>query len=54
MEYCDGGSVQDILLKNGVGLTETCIAAITHQTVKGLSYLHSKNKIHRYIICFLI
>lgn len=47
MEFCDGGSVSDILEKLAVPLEEKCISAITAQTLDGLEYLHSKQKIHR-------
>eukprot|EP01127_Copromyxa_protea_P014571 TRINITY_DN4094_c0_g2_i1.p1 TRINITY_DN4094_c0_g2~~TRINITY_DN4094_c0_g2_i1.p1 ORF type:complete len:754 (+),score=151.87 TRINITY_DN4094_c0_g2_i1:32-2293(+) len=47
MEFCDGGSVSDILEKLGKPLEEKSITAIIHQALNGLEYLHSKQKIHR-------
>jgi serine/threonine protein kinase len=50
MEYCDGGSVQDILdarEDQEVVLTEEQIGAITAQVLQALHYLHSLKKIHR-------
>ncbi|CAG0879436.1 unnamed protein product [Darwinula stevensoni] len=46
MEYCGGGSLQDIYHVTGP-LTEPQIAFICRETLKGLEYLHSKGKIHR-------
>lgn len=48
MEYCDAGSVLDHLVKDGAqGLPEAVIGAITRQTLAGLKYIHSLQKIHR-------
>jgi len=57
MEYCDGGSVQDIIdakeednksSDHSEGcLTSVQIAAITSQVLKALYYLHSLRMIHR-------
>eukprot|EP01126_Amoeba_proteus_P058480 TRINITY_DN754_c0_g1_i7.p1 TRINITY_DN754_c0_g1~~TRINITY_DN754_c0_g1_i7.p1 ORF type:complete len:676 (-),score=131.52 TRINITY_DN754_c0_g1_i7:141-2168(-) len=47
MEFCDLGSIQDIVLKKGCGLDEQFIANITEQVLKGLAYLHSKSYLHR-------
>lgn len=47
IEFCDAGSVQDILLKTGKGIAENIILAISSQTFKGLEYLHKKNQVHR-------
>lgn len=47
MEFCDLGSIQDILLKKGSGLDEQFIVNITEQVLQGLSYLHSKSFLHR-------
>lgn len=65
MEYVGGGSVKDIvshlfLLKVGIlqlvkregtPLEEVYIAIILRELLKGISYLHSKLKIHRDIKC---
>jgi serine/threonine kinase 3 len=50
MEYCDGGSLQDIIdarENEEVCLTETQIAQIVAQVLQALEYLHSMKKIHR-------
>uniref|UniRef100_A0A182USK5 non-specific serine/threonine protein kinase n=1 Tax=Anopheles merus TaxID=30066 RepID=A0A182USK5_ANOME len=46
MEYCGGGSLQDIYQVTGP-LTELQIAYMCRETLRGLSYLHSMGKIHR-------
>ncbi|XP_026131281.1 mitogen-activated protein kinase kinase kinase kinase 3-like isoform X10 [Carassius auratus] len=46
MEYCGGGSLQDIYHVTGP-LTESQIAYVTRETLQGLFYLHSKGKMHR-------
>jgi len=55
MPLMDRGSCQYILrvlrrtgeLLDGQGLSESCIAAILHQAVSGLQYLHRDRMIHR-------
>ncbi|CAG9573016.1 unnamed protein product [Danaus chrysippus] len=46
MEYCGGGSLQDIYHVTGP-LTELQIAYMCKETLTGLSYLHSMGKMHR-------
>uniref|UniRef100_A0A6J0T2N1 Mitogen-activated protein kinase kinase kinase kinase n=1 Tax=Pogona vitticeps TaxID=103695 RepID=A0A6J0T2N1_9SAUR len=46
MEYCAGGSLQDIYQATGP-LSELQIAFICRETLQGLSYLHRQGKIHR-------
>ncbi|XP_052742670.1 mitogen-activated protein kinase kinase kinase kinase 5 isoform X1 [Bicyclus anynana] len=46
MEYCGGGSLQDIYHVTGP-LTEVQIAYMCKETLMGLSYLHSMGKMHR-------
>ncbi|CDH57291.1 ste ste7 protein kinase [Lichtheimia corymbifera JMRC:FSU:9682] len=50
MEYCDGGSFEDIYKRardmHGV-IGETVLARLAESVCKGLIYLHSKNVIHR-------
>ncbi|KAM8920824.1 mitogen-activated protein kinase kinase kinase kinase 5 [Pelodytes ibericus] len=46
MEYCGGGSLQDIYHVTGP-LTEVQIAYMCRETLQGLAYLHSKGKMHR-------
>ncbi|XP_037072071.1 mitogen-activated protein kinase kinase kinase kinase 5-like isoform X2 [Pollicipes pollicipes] len=46
MEFCGGGSLQDIYHITGP-LSESQIAYVCKQTLYGLSYLHSMNKMHR-------
>ncbi|XP_059159116.1 mitogen-activated protein kinase kinase kinase kinase 5-like isoform X1 [Physella acuta] len=46
MEYCGGGSMQDIYHVTGP-LPEPTIAFVCKETLKGLSYLHRRGKMHR-------
>mmetsp|Transcript_30108 Transcript_30108/g.68910 ORF Transcript_30108/g.68910 Transcript_30108/m.68910 type:complete len:1318 (-) Transcript_30108:129-4082(-) len=46
MEYVPGGSVANILQAFG-GMSEDILRHYTRQILKGLSYLHSRNVIHR-------
>ncbi|KAI8849425.1 kinase-like domain-containing protein [Chytridium lagenaria] len=47
MEYCAAGSVSDIMSLCRTTLNEAQIAVVCQYTLEGLSYLHSKRKIHR-------
>lgn len=47
IEYCDVGSVSDVMKATGEPLNEQQICCIMYQALKGLEYLHSKHKIHR-------
>ncbi|KAK0411293.1 hypothetical protein QR680_005585 [Steinernema hermaphroditum] len=46
MEYCSGGSLQDIYHMTGP-LSELQIAFVCRETLKGLDYLHKLGKVHR-------
>uniref|UniRef100_A0A0K8S3R8 non-specific serine/threonine protein kinase n=1 Tax=Lygus hesperus TaxID=30085 RepID=A0A0K8S3R8_LYGHE len=46
MEYCGGGSLQDIYHVTGP-LTELQIAYMCKETLHGLAYLHTMGKMHR-------
>ncbi|XP_026210247.1 mitogen-activated protein kinase kinase kinase kinase 3-like isoform X5 [Anabas testudineus] len=46
MEYCGGGSLQDIYHVTGP-LSESQIAYMSRETLQGLFYLHNKGKMHR-------
>ncbi|XP_061551948.1 mitogen-activated protein kinase kinase kinase kinase 5 isoform X4 [Phycodurus eques] len=46
MEYCGGGSLQDIYHVTGP-LSEMQIAYVGRETLQGLGYLHTKGKMHR-------
>lgn len=46
MEYCGGGSLQDIYHITGP-LSEKQIAFMCRETLQGLAYLHSMQKMHR-------
>ncbi|XP_071963703.1 mitogen-activated protein kinase kinase kinase kinase 5-like [Antedon mediterranea] len=46
MEYCGGGSLQDIYHQSGE-LTELQIAYVCRETLTGLAYMHNKGKMHR-------
>lgn len=47
MEYCDGGSLSDIMEYIKRQLNEQEISALCRGVLKGLIYIHSKNRIHR-------
>ena len=47
MEYCDGGSLSDIMEYINRPLNEQEISALCRGVLKGLVYIHSKNRIHR-------
>lgn len=47
MEYCDGGSVLDVMQVTDAPLTEQQIGAICYHVLKGLSYMHSHKLLHR-------
>ena len=47
MEYCAGGSVKDVMRKLNITMTEEQMIVIVRDVLKGLDYLHSRNKIHR-------
>ncbi|KAL6054168.1 Serine/threonine-protein kinase 4 [Balamuthia mandrillaris] len=47
MEFCDGGSVQDLLRIAKLKMTEEQIACICGQILEGLVYLHSHHIMHR-------
>jgi len=47
MEYCDGGSVTDIIRDCKKSLNEEQITSIIACTVQGLIFLHSRNILHR-------
>jgi serine/threonine protein kinase len=46
MEYCPGGSLQDLLSAVGP-LDEITISSIAHDALSGLSYIHGLNLLHR-------
>lgn len=47
MEFCEHGSLNDIMEKNGMTFNEVQIAGILYYTLQGLSYIHSSSKMHR-------
>ena len=47
MEFCEGGSILDLIVNCDLNLTEDQISGIIWQTLIGLDYLHSKKIIHR-------
>jgi len=47
MEYCDGGSVLDVMQVTDSALTEQQIASICFHMLKGLSYMHAHKILHR-------
>lgn len=51
MEFCGGGSVEAAYKGLRGPLTEQEIACIIRESLNGLSFLHSCNKMHRDIKC---
>ncbi|KAF5841905.1 mitogen activated protein kinase [Dunaliella salina] len=51
MEYCGGGSVNDLLTASHAHMPEQAIAYVCGEALKGLAYLHSLGKVHRDIKC---
>ena len=47
IEYCDAGSVLDLMKITKKNLTEEQIASIIHMVLKGLEFLHGNLMIHR-------
>ena len=47
MEYCEAGSLANIMYKTGSPLNEEEIAIVLSHTLKALNYLHQNKKIHR-------
>lgn len=47
MEYMEGGSLTEVIENNDFALTETQIATVCNETLKGLQHLHKKHIIHR-------
>merc|ERR1712129_294899 len=47
MEYCDGGSILDVIQITKTHLTELQCQCVLNQSVQGIAYLHSMNLIHR-------
>ena len=47
MEYCEGGSVLDLMQSCNKKLEEDEIAVICAHMLKGLVYLHSHHIVHR-------
>eukprot|EP01028_Stygiella_incarcerata_P001065 TRINITY_DN1167_c0_g1_i1.p1 TRINITY_DN1167_c0_g1~~TRINITY_DN1167_c0_g1_i1.p1 ORF type:complete len:499 (-),score=140.84 TRINITY_DN1167_c0_g1_i1:9-1505(-) len=47
MEYCGGGSLEELMELRGHGLEEEQIAYICAECLKGLKYLHKNGKMHR-------
>ena len=47
MEYCDGGSLSDIMRVLKRPLNEMELCSVMHGVLKSLVFVHSKNRIHR-------
>ena len=47
MEFCDAGSISDLIEVCHIKFKENEIAIILKCILKGLSYLHERKKIHR-------
>ncbi|KAI3768989.1 hypothetical protein L6452_00085 [Arctium lappa] len=51
MEYAPGGTIADVIKKNGGSLDECLIRSYTRQILLGLDHLHSNNLVHCDIKC---
>lgn len=51
IEYCDSGSVLDLMRAINCALNEFQIASIVQMVILGLNFLHEKKKIHRDVKC---
>ncbi|KAJ0734143.1 putative mitogen-activated protein kinase kinase kinase STE-STE11 family [Helianthus annuus] len=51
MEYATGGTITDVIKRQGGSLDECLIRSYTHQILQGLDYLHSNNLVHCDIKC---
>eukprot|EP00281_Chroomonas_sp_CCMP1168_P004920 CAMPEP_0206270382 /NCGR_PEP_ID=MMETSP0047_2-20121206/32837_1 /ASSEMBLY_ACC=CAM_ASM_000192 /TAXON_ID=195065 /ORGANISM="Chroomonas mesostigmatica_cf, Strain CCMP1168" /LENGTH=163 /DNA_ID=CAMNT_0053699017 /DNA_START=1 /DNA_END=489 /DNA_ORIENTATION=+ len=47
MEYCNAGSVSDLMEAANMTLSEELVACVCAASLKGLEYLHSLRRIHR-------
>ncbi len=47
MELCDGGSLQDMLRRNGGPLSLTTVMPMMIQALEGLAYAHAQGFVHR-------
>ncbi|KAL8205609.1 hypothetical protein R6Q57_009160 [Mikania cordata] len=51
MEYAPGGTISDVIKKQGGFLDECLIKSYAHQILLGLDYLHSNNLVHCDVKC---
>ncbi|KAI3496931.1 hypothetical protein L1887_39309 [Cichorium endivia] len=51
MEYASGGTISDVIKKQGGLLDESLIRSYTHQILLGLDHLHKNNLVHCDIKC---
>lgn len=47
MEFCEGGSLADIIRSKKTTFNEEEVRTIVRQVIEGLVYIHSKNIVHR-------
>ena len=47
MEFCDGGSLLNLMTKLGINLSENQISLVLKDMLTGLEYLHAQKMIHR-------
>ncbi|KAD4386066.1 hypothetical protein E3N88_26235 [Mikania micrantha] len=51
MEYAPGGTISDMIKKQGGSLDESLIRSYTHQILLGLDHIHSNNLVHCDLKC---
>lgn len=47
MDYCESGSMKDLITTLNISLAEAQISLVLYQSLLGLAYLHAKRILHR-------